>query len=395
MVGELIPSPDGDHVRRQQKALASFGTYAFREINLQAVLDEAARVCAQGLDVPFCKICRFRPTEGDLLVVAGYGWKAGVVGYAISVADESTPQGRAFTTRQPQLCPNLNEANAFTLPHFYEADGILSTVDVIVAATAGPPFGVLEVDSPDDNAFDDHDVDFLTGFANVLAEAVATSERAEALREAVAGMERLVDEKETLSQELKHRVRNSLHLVYGLLIAELDAGHEEASLVVFRSIAARVMGLAEVFDHLLGVGMTKIINLGDYVEALCRNIPALFQGTQVTLTCDADPFKSELDTATAVGIVVTELVSNSYLHAFPDGAGIISVVLRVTSGRAMLTICDNGIGFVERETKRRGIGLVRRLVQQVDGNLSHRDDLGSIWTITLPAPGDLPLPAAA
>ena len=43
---------------RQQAALAAFGTFAFRETDLQKILTEAARVCAKSLNVPFCKVCR-------------------------------------------------------------------------------------------------------------------------------------------------------------------------------------------------------------------------------------------------------------------------------------------------------------------------------------------------
>jgi GAF domain-containing protein len=221
-----MPTGDGqaDKVHkllRQQKALAAFGTFAFGETRLQPVLDEAARVCAECLDVSFSKICQYRPLQGDLLVVAGQGWRDGVVGFAISVADESSPQGRAFKTGKPQICANIDEANTYALPLFYRNHDILSTVDVIVAAKAGQSFGVLEVDSQTSRAFSEHVIDFLTGFANILAEAVATTARSAALENTIARMERLIDEKETLSQELKHRVRNSLHLVYGMLTAEL------------------------------------------------------------------------------------------------------------------------------------------------------------------------------
>jgi len=54
---------DVDRLLRQQAALAAFGSYAFREPVLLNILDEAARVCAEGLDVPFCKICRYREIE--------------------------------------------------------------------------------------------------------------------------------------------------------------------------------------------------------------------------------------------------------------------------------------------------------------------------------------------
>jgi two-component sensor histidine kinase len=369
---------------RREKALATFGTYAFREPGLEPILDEAARVCAECLDVPFSMICRFQPSSNNLLVVAGHGWKTGVVGFAISVADESSPQGRAFTSANPQVCPNIDAANTFTLPAFYPGHRISSTVDVLVAAKAGPPFGVLEVDSQAVDAFDEHDINFLTGFANILAEAVATFARSEDLRRTIVRMKELIDEKETLSQELKHRVRNSLHLVYGLLTTELDGAHDQAGITAFRSIALRVMGLAQVFDHLLGIGMSRVINFGDYVAALCENLPELYNQENIKLTCVVGQVCFELNDATALGIIITELVNNAYVHAFPDGIGEISVELRIASRHALLSISDNGVGFVEVETKRRGMGLVRRLVQQVGGTLSFRSHHGSTWTIVVP-----------
>jgi two-component sensor histidine kinase len=378
----------------REKALANFGTFAFSETNLDKILAEAARVCAECLGVAFSKICKFQPSENDLLVVAGHGWKLGVVGYAISVANESSPQGRAFATGQPQVCPNIEEANTYSLPAFYPQHGILSTVDVLVAAKSGLPFGVLEVDSASPDAFDEHDINFLTGFANVLAEAVATSERSEALRKTIARMEELIVEKETLSQELKHRVRNSLHLVYALLTSEVGLKHDRESIIAFRSIALRVMGLAEVFDHLLGVGMSKVISFGDYVKALCDNLPELYKDHDVKLNCFVDSIYLDLDIATSLGIVITELVSNAYMHAFPDGSGEIIVTMRTKPGGGVLSVSDNGIGFTEVETKRRGVGLVRRLVHQVGADLSLQSIEGAAWTIEFAVPEIAPVLAA-
>ena len=74
---------DAERVRmvlRQQAAIAGFGSFALRTSDLLAVLTEAARLCTEGLAVPFCKVCRYRPSENDLLIEAGYGWKSGIVG---------------------------------------------------------------------------------------------------------------------------------------------------------------------------------------------------------------------------------------------------------------------------------------------------------------------------
>jgi two-component sensor histidine kinase len=372
---------------RREKALSSFGTFAFYEDNLQKVLDEAARVCAECLEVPFAKICRYQSAQNDLVVVAGQGWNAGVVGFAISAADESTPQGRAFRTGQPQVCNNIEETKSFKLPAFYRDHRILSTIDVIVATKDGEPFGILEADDTLSDTFDQHDIDFLTGFGNVLAEAVATSIRASELRCTVARMATLVEEKEILSQELKHRVRNSLHLIYGLLTHEVDRKHDEGSILAFRSIALRVLSLAHVFDHLLGTGMSRVINLGTYVAALCASLPELYLHTKTKLVTTVESVQVELDQATSLGIIVTELVNNAYLHAFEadDDNAEISVKLRIAEDEGWLEIADNGIGFTEVETPRRGMKLVKRLVQQMGGTIDLQTDRGSKWTVRFPA----------
>ena len=158
---------------RQQAAIASFGSFALRQTDLQSVLVEAARVCATGLSVRFSKVCQYRPAENDLLIVAGYGWKDGVVGHVVSRADASSPQGRAFSTGEPAVCNDLRSDNQFVLPTFYAEHGIVSTIDVLIKG-AHEPYGVLEIDSDEKQDYDEKDIIFLTGFANVLAEAVAT-----------------------------------------------------------------------------------------------------------------------------------------------------------------------------------------------------------------------------
>jgi two-component sensor histidine kinase len=97
----------------------------------------------------------------------------------------------------------------------------------------------------------------------------------------------------------------------------------------------------------------------------------------------------DLDTATALGLVVAELISNSYLHAFPEKGGTIRVsLLAVNSdGDATIKFVDDGVGFVDAgSSKRRGLGLVRRLMQQVDGSAELHSEHGTAWTLKFPMP---------
>jgi signal transduction histidine kinase/CheY-like chemotaxis protein len=183
---------------RQQAAIARFGSFALRERDLMTILTEAVRVCAEGLSVPFSKVCQYRAEENDLLIVAGYGWQEGVIGHVVSRADISSPQGLAFTTAKPQIIDDVQKVRAFDLPPFYAAHGIVSIIDVIIKGNDAQPYGILEIDNDQQHDYDEFDINFLTGFANVLAEAVSTASRGAKLQVTVDLMKALVEEKDRL-----------------------------------------------------------------------------------------------------------------------------------------------------------------------------------------------------
>jgi signal transduction histidine kinase len=190
-----------ERLLRQQAAIARFGSFALRERDLDEILKEGIQVCAEGLGVPFGKVCRYRPEQNDLLIVAGCGWQRGVVGHALSRADMSSPQGRAFITGEPLICRDLRTDAGLDLPPFYAVHGIISTVDVIIKGSDNQPFGILEIDSDKQRDYDQYDVNYLTGFANILAEAVSTAARGAALQFSVDRMKALVEEKDRLLAE--------------------------------------------------------------------------------------------------------------------------------------------------------------------------------------------------
>jgi two-component sensor histidine kinase len=127
------------------------------------------------------------------------------------------------------------------------------------------------------------------------------------------------------------------------------------------------------------------------VQSLCLNLAEIQDspGGGVTLTCESDSIILDLDVVTALGLVVAELVTNAYDHAFPGGEGSIGVSVRNDAGgvgTATLTVRDTGAGFKpQTESKRHGLGLVRRLIEQVRGTVILDSDRGTVWTIQFPA----------
>ncbi len=123
---------------------------------------------------------------------------------------------------------------------------------------------------------------------------------------------------------------------------------------------------------------------------MCRSIAEIqrIPAASIELTCDSDPVILDLDTVTTLGIVLAELVTNSYDHAFPNGIGYIRVSVRApqeSEVMATMTIVDSGPGFnPATKSGRHGLGLLRRLVEQVRGTVALESRHRTSWTIRFP-----------
>lgn len=192
--------------------------------------------------------------------------------------------------------------------------------------------------------------------------------------------------------ELLHRVRNDLQLVHLLAARSAVKTADPASAADFDAIGRRVLCMSELYDHLLGVGMSGTVDLGKYLQALCLKIRAIehLQACHITLTTHTQSLFLELDAAVALGTAVNELVANAAKHAFEtDNGGVVSVCLTTRAangGRSgMLTVADNGCGLGAASPRSRGLDLVRRLVKRAGCELTHEPGNGTVWHILLPS----------
>lgn len=83
---------------RQQEILAELGVLALGRTSLAELLNQTARLTAEGMEVEFCKVLEYLPAQSRLLVRAGVGWNEGIVGVATVGADLESPSGFALHT---------------------------------------------------------------------------------------------------------------------------------------------------------------------------------------------------------------------------------------------------------------------------------------------------------
>ena len=232
----------------------------------------------------------------------------------------------------------------------------------------GTPYGVLEIDSPTQHDYDEHDIAFLTGFANIVAEAVSTcspQNRMELsirrMQDIIGDRERLIEVEErasgrevpSLARELQHRVRNNLQLIHSMLNRQIKFGGGGSAGDGTVGIARRVMALAQVYDNLLGTGLSDTIDFGKYIEALCRDTESSVDSdhSNIKLSCHSMSLHLDLDTVTSLGLAVSELIANSYAHAFPGAGGSIIVSVKPSENDVgVVVVADDGVGLAEPST---------------------------------------------
>ena len=86
-------------------------------------------------------------------------------------------------------------------------------------------------------------------------------------------MQALLDMQKLLAEELQHRVRNNLQMVSGMLASYARATPDYVRQQGTDAISLRVMTLAQIYDSLLGVGLSHTIDLSSYLRDLCASLP--------------------------------------------------------------------------------------------------------------------------
>ncbi len=194
-------------------------------------------------------------------------------------------------------------------------------------------------------------------------------------------------EKNTLLQEIHHRVKNNMQIISSLLNLQIKYVDDGKAVDVLRESQNRIKSMAMIHDKLYMSEDLKRINFVDYIKNLVSN---LFYSYNVEDTIKPvfkiDMISLNMETAVPCGLIISELVSNSLKYAFPDGmVGEIFISLRSKQDNYELIISDNGVGLPEefdiKNSKTLGLMLVNSLTDQIDGKISINGDNGTRCTI--------------
>lgn len=200
-------------------------------------------------------------------------------------------------------------------------------------------------------------------------------------------------EREVLLQEVHHRVKNNLQVIASLINMQVRQLADPASKRALVDCRTRVLAIGLIHETLYQYKNYAHLPFSDYARRLTQHIvQAVSPGPRVGLDLQLEPLSLAVDKAIPLGLILNELVTNAYTHAFPAGrGGTIRVELRQTDpAQVVMVVADDGVGGAaagERPADRApalGLQLVHTLVEQLSGRLVMGRDGGFSYTLHVP-----------
>jgi PAS domain S-box-containing protein len=210
-------------------------------------------------------------------------------------------------------------------------------------------------------------------------------------RDAEEKLKTSLHEKEVLLKEIHHRVKNNLQVISSLISLQAEELKDPEARAAFRESRQRVRSMALIHENLYQSENLASIRIKDYLETVTKEFRRSHKNGNVTMTTDVEAVNIGIDTAVPCGLIINELLTNAFKHAFPgDRGGSIGLRLsRVSPAALRLVIEDDGIGFPEgvdfRSLTSMGMTLVLSLTQQIDGKISLERAGGTRFTVDFPA----------
>ncbi|MEW6071949.1 MAG: histidine kinase dimerization/phosphoacceptor domain -containing protein [Planctomycetota bacterium] len=200
-------------------------------------------------------------------------------------------------------------------------------------------------------------------------------------------------DRELLLREVHHRVKNNLQVISSLLDLQSRTVQDPSALTRFQECQDCIRSMVFIHDQLYRARDLDVIDLRVYLEQIVGNLAQayLVAPDRIRSQVRVQDIKLDLDRALSCGLIVNELVTNAFRHAFAaDASGEIAVACRPgDGGMLVLEVTDSGRGFeggLDRpDASSLGLGLVSTLVRQLRGRIQFDGRQGAAYRIEFPA----------
>jgi two-component sensor histidine kinase len=207
-------------------------------------------------------------------------------------------------------------------------------------------------------------------------------------------------EAQTLTNEISHRIKNSLQIVSTLI--GYEAMRAAAPCVKgYEAMQARIKAIAELYDLISQSRRGQTISADEYLKEIAKTVSTSLLGktSRIKIEVEAEALDIDPNYAVPFGLLVNELATNAIRHAFPQGAGRVTLSLRRTGDQIELCVADDGVGMKNEDSAktpgRHGGTYVAIFVRQLRGTLAVLESEGSGTTFSIRLPTLVDPPAAS
>ncbi|WP_369047706.1 sensor histidine kinase [Tenacibaculum sp. UWU-22] len=180
-----------------------------------------------------------------------------------------------------------------------------------------------------------------------------------------------LEEKNILLKELQHRVKNNLQTIKSLLTMRLKSIKSEKAKETIQHSINRIAVLSKIHHKLYDNNNNlNTIHLDEYINEIVLDLKTFYdqnKNVEFKLNIQENIF-IHIDQTVTIGLIINELVTNSYKYAFinKDKNNIIAIFFTRNNDKLFFKYTDNGVGFdVNKKTKSMGIYLIKRLINQL------------------------------
>lgn len=179
---------------------------------------------------------------------------------------------------------------------------------------------------------------------------------------------------ELLLKEIHHRVKNNLQMITSLINMQERRSKNALVKSKLSNIKNKISSISLIHEHLYSSSDFSNIVLADYVNDLLIMLVSPFQEQNtLDVQTQVDNHRIQLEGALPIGLIVSELVTNSLKYAFHDKSDPrLSVIIQVCENDFHIIVSDNGPGWNFTESDGLGYTIVRSILHSYDGSLSHQ-----------------------
>jgi two-component sensor histidine kinase/AmiR/NasT family two-component response regulator len=194
-----------------------------------------------------------------------------------------------------------------------------------------------------------------------------------------------IREKEILLNEIHHRIKNNLQIIISLVKLQSTKISSNENQKILNSLENRIKTLSLLEEHLYSTFSFNKILLGPFMHNLVSYYIQKFSFINKKINIDTN-FRNlvlNIDTVIPLSLIVSELLSNSYLHAFKDlpGGNVELKLNLIENGKYLLSYKDDGVGLkkeiIENHTKTLGLELTECLTKQLGGDIKYLNNYGT------------------